>query len=163
MKPNKRSFIKQAITGGLIYFSGDTIAAFITGEYSIWRGLGIFITGSTIYAWEIQTYFRWIERRIEKMDRRRRMIANTSLALIYFNPIWIARHLCIVYLVSGKVDEISLLLLQSATIAFLVNIPISIGANFVIQNKVNMEYRFWASAVFSGLMAIYYSMSSVWF
>ena len=88
---------------------------------------------------------------------------NTTLALVYFNPLWIARHLLIVYLISGNASEISSALLVSATMAFLVNIPLSIVANFIIQNKVGLHYRFWASAVFSGLMAIYYSMSSVWF
>jgi len=156
-------FIKHSITGGMIYLIGDTIAALLVGEFSLWRCIGIFLIGSTIYAWEIQTYFRWIERKIKPLTAKKRKIANTTLALIYFNPLWITRHLIIIYLISGKSGDISLSLLYSGLIAFLVNIPLSIFANYIIQNKVSLEYRFWASATFSGLMAIYYSMSSVWF
>lgn len=152
-----------SLTGGIIYFTGDTIAALLVGEFSIWRSLGIFLVGSTLYAWEIQTYFKWIEKKIRTMSTKRRMAVNTGLALIYFNPLWIARHMCIVFIISGKMSQISTDLLYSALIAFLVNIPLSILANFIIQNKISLEYRFWASATFSGIMAIYYSMSSVWF
>jgi len=160
---HRPGFLRQSLTGGIIYLVGDTIAALLVGEFSIGRCLGIFLTGSTLYAWEIQTYFRWIEKKIKPMSSRKKKWVNTTLALVYFNPLWIARHLLIVYLISGNASEISTALLVSATIAFLVNIPLSIVANFIIQNKVDLHYRFWASAVFSGLMAIYYSMSSVWF
>ncbi len=158
-----QGFLKQSLTGGIIYLTGDTIAALLVGEFSLIRCLGILIIGSTLYAWEIQTYFKWIERKISKMSKKKRMFANTTLALIYFNPIWIARHLVLIYLFSGKAGDISTALLYSALIAFLINIPLSIFANFVIQNKISLKFRFWASATFSGLMAIYYSMSSVWF
>ncbi|TVR80962.1 MAG: hypothetical protein EA409_07285 [Saprospirales bacterium] len=158
-----QGFLKQSITGGIIYLSGDTIAALIAGDFSLIRALGILFTGSTLYAWEIQTYFKWIDRKISKMGVKKRMLANTTLALIYFNPLWIARHLVIIYLFSGKAGDISSGLLYSALIAFLVNIPLSIFANFIIQNKISLKFRFWASATFSGLMAIYYSMSSIWF
>ena len=159
----KPGFIRQGITGGIIYLIGDTIAALLVGEFSLWRCIGIFLVGSTVYAWEIQTYFRWIERKIKQMGVKKRRLANTFLALIYFNPLWIARHLVIIYLISGKAGEISTALLTSGLLAFIVNIPLSVFANFMIQNKISLKYRFWASASFSGLMAIYYSMSSVWF
>jgi hypothetical protein len=151
------------LMGGVIYMTGDAIASVITGDASVMRSAGIFLIGSTLYAWEIQTYFRWIDTKIRELDSRYSAVLKTFMALLYFNPLWIARHTCIVYLVSGRADMITPLVLKSALIAFLVNIPVSIAANFLIQNRTPLRYRFWASAVFSGLMAIYYSMSSTWF
>ena len=163
MKKIFRSKGYSALTGGLIYMSGDSIAAWISDEVSIMRLLGIFLVGSTIYAWEVQTYFRWIEGKTSDQNIRCRAFKKALMAMIYFNPIWISRHLLFVFLFSGKADHISWALLQSGLIAFLVNIPISVIANYIIQNVVILRYRFWASALFSGIMAIYYSMSSVWF
>lgn len=151
------------LVGGLIYMCGDTIAALISGDATLIRAAGLFGVGSTLYAFEIRKYFSWIEQKVNSFDRLKRTMLKTFMALFYFNPLWIARHLCFVYLFSGKFSLISFALLKAATIAFLVNIPISIIANYIIQNRTPLEYRFWASAVFSGLMAIYYSMSSVWF
>ena len=149
--------------GGMIYMTGDTIAAFFNHEAEIWRSLGIFVIGSTLYAFEIKTYLRWIDKKVNVFAGLKRVWLKTCLALIYFNPLWIARHLCIVFLLSGKEDQITLSLLQTALSAFMINIPVSLLANFIIQNKTPLKYRFWASALFSCVMAIYYSMSSKWF
>jgi len=66
-------------------------------------------------------------------------------------------------LFSGNFNQIDLNLLKIAWVSFLVNIPISFIANYLIQNKVNLSWRFLASAIFSALMAIYYAMSEVIF
>ncbi|HMQ07219.1 MAG TPA: hypothetical protein PKC30_07955 [Saprospiraceae bacterium] len=153
----------SALTGGIIYMSGDTVAAWISNEVSIVRLLGIFLVGSSIYAWEIQSYFQWIEGKTSDQNIRFRALKKALMAMIYFNPIWISRHLLFVFLFSGKAYHISWYLLQSGLIAFIVNIPISVVANYLIQNVIILRYRFWVSAVFSGIMAIYYSMSSIWF
>lgn len=142
---------------------GDTIASLISGDAMILRVLGMFGVGSTLYAFEIRKYFSWIEHRVKELGGLKRTMLKTFMALMYFNPLWIFRHLCFVYLFSGNWSLISIALLKSASIAFIFNIPISIMANYIIQNRIPLDYRFWASAVFSGLMAIYYSMSSVWF
>ena len=159
----KRPEYSTHLIGGIIYLTGDTIAAIITGDASIIRSIGMFAVGSTLYAFEIRKYFSWIEHRVKELGGLKRTILKTFMALIYFNPLWIFRHLCFVYLFSGNWSLISIALLKSATIAFIFNIPISLLANYIIQNRIRLDYRFWASAVFSGLMAIYYSMSSVWF
>lgn len=153
----------SALMGGLIYMSGDTLAALITDEFSLVRSFGIFIIGATIYAYEIPRYFRWIEKKMLEYTGRFKLWLKTMMALLYFNPLWIARHLLFVYFVSAKFDEITFGLLWVGLISFAVNIPLSILANYLIQNKISFRYRFFSSAVFSGLMAIYYSMSSVWF
>jgi len=149
--------------GDLDGLSGVLPDVSLQDEAGLWRSVGIFAVGSTLYAFEIKTYFRWIDKKVNVFGGLKRIWIKTCLALMYFNPLWIARHLCIVFLVSGKGNQITISLLQTALTAFLVNIPFSIIANYLIQNKTALEYRFWASALFSGVMAIYYSMSNVWF
>ncbi|MBK7427634.1 MAG: hypothetical protein IPI60_11690 [Saprospiraceae bacterium] len=151
------------ILGGLIYMTGDTIAALIIDQFSWIRLLGIFALGATLYSFEIPRYFKWIEKVISGYQGWKKIALKTSMALLYFNPLWIARHLMFVYLISGKMDMISWDLLRIGFLSFAVNIPVSILANYLIQNKISLKYRFFASAIFSGVMAIYYSMSSVWF
>lgn len=155
--------LKNHLAGGLIYMCGDAVAALIAGEFGMLRALGVFTIGAGLYGFEIPRYFHWIESKMATVPGKRRGVLKTGLALLYFNPLWIARHLCWVYWVSGKAGEIGWQLLRIGGMSFLVNIPVSILANYLIQNKVPLRYRFWASALFSGLMAIYYSMSSVWF
>ncbi len=47
--------------------------------------------------------------------------------------------------------------------SFTVNIPVAFAANYIIQNKIQLKYRFLSSAIFSSLMAIYYALSVVIF
>lgn len=163
MSERWKVILKNHLAGGLIYMCGDAVAALITGEFGAVRALGVLAIGAGLYGFEIPRYFRWIESKMAPVPEKRRAMLKTGLALAYFNPLWIARHLALVYWVSGKTAEIGWQLLRTGGLSFLVNIPASILANYLIQNKVPLRYRFWASALFSGLMAIYYSMSSVWF
>ena len=149
--------------GALIYSSGDLIASLLLGEFSIYRLLGMVFLGATLYAFEIPNYFAWIEIKTKELVGNRKTLVKTGLAILYFNPLWIARHLLFIKLFSGNYNQISLNLLQIAGLSFLVNIPISFVANYLIQNKVNLDWRFLASAIFSALMAIYYALSEVIF
>lgn len=157
-------FTRQNILrGAIIYSSGDTIAALILDDFSWMRLLGIIFIGATFYAFEIPNYFAWIDRKTVGFSGVRLSLYKTALALLYFNPIWISRHLLFVLLVSGKFDQISWDLLRIGFLSFLLNIPLSLVANFIIQNKMTYNWRFMASAVFSALMAIYYALSIVIF
>lgn len=151
------------IRGGLIYAIGDTIAATIGHDFSWARLLGILFLGATLYAIEIPNYFRWIDKRVKNTGSFISSIKRASMAMLYFNPIWIARHILFIKLFSGHYDQIGWQLLSIGAISFLINIPVSLGANYLIQNKIPLKHRFLASAIFSGLMAIYYSLSAVWF
>jgi len=51
-------------------------------------------------------------------------------------------------------------LLEIAFWSFLANIPISFVANYIIQNRFKIKWRFLGSAVFSAVMAIYYALSA---
>ncbi|MCG7502875.1 hypothetical protein MHM83_13480 [Tenacibaculum sp. Mcav3-52] len=163
-RPIKLQYTKQNIfKGALIYSIGDTIASLLLNEFSIYRLLGMVLIGATVYAFEIPNYFNWIEKKTANNSGLKRTIAKTILAIAYFNPLWIFRHLLFIKLFSGNFEQITSNLFIVACWSFLVNIPISFIANFIIQNKVKLDWRFLASAIFSALMAIYYALSETIF
>ncbi|MDH4319097.1 MAG: hypothetical protein OEV64_11945 [Desulfobulbaceae bacterium] len=154
----------DAVHGLLIYAAGDSTAALLLGQFQLSRLLGIMLVGATVYTLEIPAYFRWIDRRTGSMPAgSRRAATRTALALLYFNPLWIARHLLFIALFSGDWGGIRLSLLHTAALSWLVNIPISIIGNAIIQVLLPLRWRFVGSATFSGLMAVYYALSGVWF
>ena len=151
------------LRGAIIYSAGDTIAALVLGEFSLYRLLGMIVLGATVYAFEIPNYFKWIDQKTEKLKGLPLSLAKTALAVAYFNPLWIWRHLAFIKIVSGQWQAIDSSLLMIASLSFLVNIPISFIANYLIQNSVKLKWRFLASAIFSALMAIYYALSETIF
>ena len=161
----KSVFIKPAVFYGLtIYALGDSVAALLLGNFQWIRAAGIMAVGASVYASEIPAWFRWIDRRTEIMDPEfKRILIRTGLALLYFNPIWIARHLLFIHLFSHGFDGLSFGILQTALLSWLVNIPLSIIGNAVIQGLLPLKWRFAGSAAFSALMAVYYALSGVWF
>ncbi|WP_218845001.1 hypothetical protein [Winogradskyella pacifica] len=119
--------------------------------------------GATFYAFEIPNYFDWIVKTTQFRKGTKATLSKTILAIAYFNPLWIARHLLFIKLFSGQVEAIGFNLLEIAFWSFLVNIPISFMANYIIQNRFRQKWRFLGSAVFSALMAIYYALSETIF
>ncbi|WP_206420439.1 hypothetical protein [Lacinutrix jangbogonensis] len=122
----------------------------------------IFI-GASFYAFEIPNYFDWIVKKTQYLKGSKATLTKTVLAIAYFNPLWIARHLLFIKLFSGQFDKIGFNLIEIAFWSFLVNIPISFIANYIIQNRFKLKWRFLGSAVFSGIMAIYYALSEIIF
>ena len=159
IKYTKRNILR----GAIVYSLGDLVAALLLHQFSWIRLAGMAVIGATIYALEIPNYFAWIDRKTANLSGLKLTIKKTLLAILYFNPLWIARHLLFIKLVSGDYDAISWNLLHIAWLSFLVNIPISAIANYIIQNKIKLDWRFLASAIFSGLMAIYYALGEVIF
>lgn len=143
------------IRGLIIYPLGDSIAAIILNEFSILRLLGMMLVGGLIYSYEIPKWFAYISKY--------KGIKRTLMAILYFNPLWIARHFIFIALFSQKLDMINPGLLIIVLKSFTVNIPVAFAANYIIQNKIQLKYRFLSSAVFSSLMAIYYALSTVIF
>lgn len=154
---------KNILKGALIYSAGDTIAALLLGEFSWYRLLGMVLVGATFYAFEIPNYFDWIVKKTQFLTGIKATLTKTLLAILYFNPLWIARHLLFIKLFSGQFEAIGFNLLEIAFWSFLVNIPISFIANYIIQNRFKLNWRFLGSAVFSALMAIYYALSETLF
>jgi hypothetical protein len=161
---SKLQYSKVDITkGALIYSLGDVVAALLLGEFSWSRLLGMMFIGATVYAFEIPNYFRWIDKRTAGLTGIRSTLSKTMLAMLYFNPLWIARHILFIKLFSGLFWDIGCHILLIAFWSFLANILISFAGNYVIQNKIHLKWRFLASAIFSALMAIYYALSEVLF
>ena len=149
--------------GMSIYAAGDTIAAVLLGDFSVTRMFGMMLIGSVVYGFEIPRYFQWIDKRTAESQGPSVAIKKTTLALLYFNPLWIARHLFFIKLFTPEWAAISWGLLIIGLWSFLANIPIAVGANYLIQNHISLRWRFFASALFSALMAIYYALSEVLF
>ena len=133
------------------------------GEFNVYRLFGMLLIGSTVYAFEIPNYFNWIANITKQYRGLKLSLFKTGLAILYFNPLWIARHLFFIKITSFNTEEINMGLFHISLMSFLVNIPISLIANYIIQNKMPLHSRFIASAVFSGLMAVYYALSVIWF
>lgn len=121
------------------------------------------LVGATFYAFEIPNYFDWIVKKTVHLKGIKATLKKTVLAILYFNPLWIARHLLFIKLFSGQLEGIGFNLLEIAFWSFLVNIPISFLANYIIQNQFKIKWRFMGSAIFSALMAIYYALSETLF
>jgi len=156
----KRSNI---VKGLLVYSIGDSIAAVLLGEFVFTRLFGVILVGATFYAFEIPNYFNWIEKKTKTYKKPKKAFIKTLLALLYFNPLWIFRHLIFLKLFSLQSEFSFKNLLIISFFSFLVNIPISIFGNFIIQNKIKLNHRFLASAIFSSLMAVYYALSETLF
>ncbi len=158
---------KDILSGLFIYSIGDTIAAVILDQFLWLRLLGICVIGACLYAVEIPNYFRWIDQHPSSnavnLATFKKSCRRTVLALLYFNPIWIARHLFFINFFSQNWANLNWALCIIGLKSFFVNIPLSITANYLIQNKIHYNYRFISSAIFSSLMAIYYALSGVWF
>lgn len=151
------------IRGILIYSAGDTIACLLTGSFDIFRLIGIAVIGGFLYSLEIPLYFIWIFNKIPDTSRFLDKVKRGLLAMAYFNPLWVSRHLFLIHLASGNFENLNSNLLKIGLISFLYNVPFSFIANIIIQNYIPLKHKFIASAVFSGLMAIYYSLSEVLF
>ena len=153
----------SVLRGALMYGLGDAIAAVILDQFTIIRLVGMLVIGGTIYAFEVPNYFRWINIQLPGAKTVKRSVLRTFLAMMYFSPLWIFRHLVFIKLLLGKYSEIDFNLFTAACLSFLVNIPVASISNFLIQNKLRHKWRFLGSAIFSGLMAIYYALSGSYF
>ena len=157
------AFLKDSLSGMLIYTSGDTVAALIEGEFSYQRVLGMMLIAGTLYALEVPNYFRWIDKRVPFAQNLSTTFKRTLLAMAFFNPLWIARHLVFIQLFSGNWQAINWGLLEVSTLSFIVNIPLSLMVNYLIQNKLAFKWRFISSSLYSAVLAIYYALSEVLF
>lgn len=151
------------LRGALIYSAGDMVASILLDEFTLYRLIGMMLLGATVYAFEIPNYFQWIVKKTQHLTGNKLTFTKTGLAIAYFNPLWIWRHLLFIKIFSGNFEQIDLDLFFIANLSFLVNIPISFIANYIIQNKIHLRWRFLSSAIFSAIMAIYYALSETLF
>lgn len=155
---------RNVISGFIIYAIGDTAGALLAGEFFWLRTLGMAILGATLYAFEIPRVYKWIDKQVEgrKADFKTGMI-KTTLAALYFNPLWVARHLLFINLLMLNWDGVNWGLLEAGWWSFIWGLLPSYLGNYVIQNYVVFSWRFVASAVFSAIMAVYYALTPMLF
>lgn len=150
------------IRGALIYCIGDTLATLISGDFNITRMFGIAIMGGTMYAFEIPNFLLWLNDKDFGSSLKAKW-TRTILFTLYFNPLWIARHVLLLELFSGNFEKINWDLLNLGWDAFLYPLPIVIPANYIISNIIPYKWRFVGSTTFSGIMAIYYAVAPIIF
>lgn len=156
---------KNQIRGLIIYPLGDSIAQVILGDVNYWR-IGILaLVGCFLYSFEIGKWFSYIDKKFKNP------LLKTSLAVIYFNPLWIARHFLFIELATRPelftdthdFGQLLVKVIGAGTRSFMGAILVSLPVNYYIQNKAPLKNRFLLSATFSALMGIYYALSKVWF
>ncbi len=125
--------------------------------------LGMMFVGGTVYAFEIPNYFRWIDTNTAGMSGLRGSLSRAGLAILYFNPLWIARHLLFIQMLQGNWGSINWTLLRLGLYSFAANVPVAFTGNYVTQNRIPLRWRFLSSAVFSSLLAVYYALSQAIF
>lgn len=64
----KLIYTKENILKGVVLYSVfDAIAVIILGEFSFQRLFGMMVLGGTFYAFEIPSYFAWIEKNLSSI------------------------------------------------------------------------------------------------
>ncbi len=163
--------IKTRLGTALIYPAGDLIAQFILQEFSLYRTLSLTFLALAFYQWEVPMWFKMLDKFVFLKDKKNsdshklNWLGRTIGAIIYFNPLWIARHMFFISL--GKVGYSGLanlneLLLNSLILggkSFLINLPISFIGNFIVQVKLKLEHRFLGSVILTNIMAICYAIA----
>jgi len=152
----------NVVTGAILFAAGDSIGTFVTGDFLYQRMLGMMILGGSLYAWEIPTYFAHLQRRFNKHGYPN-AFKRTLAAGLFFNPLWIARHLLFIKIFAGQWQTISLDILVVATESFIFCFPFSLLANYLIQNVILYRWRFLVSSIYSALTVIYFALTEVIF
>jgi len=152
----------NVVTGAILFAAGDSIGTLISGDFLYQRMLGMMLLGGSLYAWEIPVYFAHLQRRFNKQGYPN-AFQRTLAAGLFFNPLWIARHLLFIKLFSGQWQTISLDILVIATESFVFCFPFSLLANYLIQNVISFRWRFFVSSIYSALTVIYFALSEVLF
>lgn len=181
-KRSRRTRFLNALIGWVVYPLGDLLAQVITGHIDLPRLVGVALAGGLIYRREVPWWFgildsfefstETVERRpfVRRFmrssdDRHLNWLGRTLGAILYFNPLWIARHMLFIRLGAdsrGFMAAPGTALIECVVLgtkSFLINLPISFIGNYVIQMKIPLRWRFLASSVFSSLLATAYALS----
>lgn len=157
-----RITVQDAITGAVLFAAGDSIACLLTGDFLYPRMLGMLVLGGSLYAWEIPAYFQHLQHRFNKQGYAS-AFKRTIAAALFFNPLWIARHLVFIKIFAGEWRMVSVDVIGLATQSFIYCFPVSLLANYMILNVVASRWRFLYSSIYSALTVIYYALSQVIF
>lgn len=169
----------------LAYPTGDLVGQLILGDgVNVYRLVGVMVAGLIFYQFEVPNWFkfldhlsfndqsRWlvtaITRPVERNKRKLNWIGKTLGAMLYFNPLWIARHVFIISFATTPFVEFDFVnvLFQSLEIglkSFFTNLPISIVGNFVVQQCLPLHLRFFGSSVLTMVFNIKYAVEYRYF
>jgi hypothetical protein len=173
-----RRSLRDAIVGWTVYPLGDLVAQLIGGHVQWQRLVVMAIAGGVIYRFEVPRWFRLLDRfefdeatvarkrfarLLARPDRHLNWIGRTLGAILYFNPLWIARHMLFIRLAADPASLLHgaayLATLTAACKSFVVNLPISLAGNYLIQMRVPLRWRFLASSIFSAMLATAYALA----
>ena len=180
------SNLSNLLVGWLLYPAGDLIGQVVMKEPSLSRFLAIMLAGGLLYRLEIPAWFNYLERLSISKERVQRhpalallfsehldcmklnWLGRTTGSMLYFNPLWIARHIAIIMLATTPFPELSLktLALTSLTTglkSFCTNLPIAFVGNYLLQQHVPLRYRFLGSAFLTTILTIKYAIEFRWF
>ena len=170
---------RDTIIGWTVYPAGDLVAQLIGGEVSLLRLAVMALAGGLIYRYEVPWWFRKLDRfefsearlarsrfarTLARDDRHLNWLGRTLGAILYFNPIWITRHMLFIRLGNAPASLLPFgIALTEAFIAacksFAVNLPISFAGNYIIQMRLPLRWRFLGSSIFSGMLATAYALA----
>jgi hypothetical protein len=95
-------------------------------------------------------------------DRHLNWLGRTLGAILYFNPLWIIRHMLFIRLGSNPSSLLTAGAWRDCAIvgakSFLLNLPISFTGNYIIQMRMPLRWRFLASSIMSAILACGYAM-----
>lgn len=145
------------ISSWTLYPLADLFVQLIMHEFNILRLLTVALAGGLVYRREIPTWFLQLDL------ARLSGVGRTIGSLIYFNPLWIARHILFLKIATSSWTEIASGALVLAAVllgvkSFLLNLPITFLGNYIIQTKLPADVRYLGSIVLSGLLAVIYAM-----
>jgi len=166
------------LIGWFLYPAGDLLGQSILGHVNVYRLIAIALIGGLLYRLEVPAWFRFLDHfRIWRPDSallrpflcsterpaRLNWLGRTIGAMLYFNPLWVARHLMVIMLATTSLPELNASTALAAALSmglksFLTNLPLSVLGNYLVQQQVPLKYRFLASATLSGIFAAVYAI-----
>jgi len=166
----------------LLFPIGDLIAQTILGEFNFYRLIAIMALAVCFYQWETPMFFKFLDKyktnwNLQKFiflkplfteENKLSWSGRTFGALLFFNPIWVARHIYVISLgekhfnfVISIHDIISSL--SIGTKSFIATLPIALIGNYIVQAKLPLKHRFLGSVILTSVFAIVYALSYKFF
>jgi len=180
-EPLPQSTALNNVAGWLVYPLGDLIGQLIGGNLNIARIVAIALAGGIIYRREIPAWFAFLVRfKVSPSTARRfpfmrlilkddadglklNWLGRTLGATIYFNPLWMARHMMIIMLATHSWVTFNWAqALADALVlgvkAYVCNLPMTLVGNYIIQERLPFKYRLAGSSLLSALVSIVYAL-----
>lgn len=180
-KGKSGSRLANHLIGWFVYPAGDLVGQLILGDVNVLRVAVLMLAGGLFYRLEIPAWFRLLDSlspdrqtiikhsalplftKVEGDTVKLNWFGRTVGAMVYFNPLWIARHMLFISLVTTSFAEVSWWkyvgsVLSAGAISFLTNFPFSLVGNYLIQVRVPLRGRFFGSALLTTLLTIKYAI-----